>query len=119
LIEVTFSKPMRGYPEAALDPAALTRANYILAFGRRDTPAESAAYDAADPSKGGTSPSKLEYDTKRPEVIYLHVSSGTFSQYSRFKLYVDPKVKDIYGAGVQASPPDPKTHLADNVVEGS
>lgn len=119
LIEVTFSKPMRGFPEAALDPAALSRANYIFAFGRRDTPAESAAYDASDPSKGGSSPSSLEYDAKRPEVIFLHVSSGTFSRYSRFKLYVDPKVKDIFGAGVQTSTPDPTSHLADNVVEGS
>lgn len=119
LIELTFSKPMRGFPESALDPAGLRRENYAFVLGRNDTALEANAYLASDPSKGGTTPTKVEYDPKRTDVILLHVSPGTLSKFNRFKLYVNPKVKDVFGASVKFAGQGTSKDLAENVVEGN
>lgn len=118
-ILVVFDEPVRGYPQAALDGSAIRASNYRFVLGRTVDDEDEEAYLASDPVKNGSTP-PLEpyYSPNRLDTVILPMPDGFLRDYTVFKLYVDPAVKDLAGNGVQTSPQDPATALSDNVIEG-
>lgn len=102
---ITFSKPVFGYPASALDAAEIRKpSNYRFVVGRTTERDEREAFEAADPSVQGSSPSQgVEFDENDPYTIVIKTSSGKFDGVTRYKLYVGPAVADIYGVGLGAA----------------
>lgn len=97
--ELTFNKPMRGFPEAFISAETTKRSNYRIVLGRTDDARERAAFEAADPATAGSPPSvRIDFDEQDPRKLILRDSSGSFTNFRRFKLYVSPAVVDIHGA---------------------
>jgi hypothetical protein len=117
-IKIVFAKPVRGFPESALDGSVLRSDYYHFAFGASDTKDAIDAYNAADPSQGGGGAIGVTYNTSDPKVVFLHLGHGTVSRYNRFKLYLDPRIKDINGAALAPIPANPAANLSANVLEG-
>jgi hypothetical protein len=118
-ILVVFDEPMRAYPEAALDGSAVRASNYRFVLGRTDDDEDAEEYETSDPVKNGsTPPLDVVYSPNRPDTVILNFPAGYLRDFTVFKLYVDPAVKDPAGNSVQSSPQDPATALSDNVLEG-
>lgn len=118
-IEVTFNKPVRGFPESALDRSAVATDNYRFALGSTKDIDAQRAYDAADPAKGGQAPQSVVFHGTRTDTVDLQLPTGALTNFNKFKIYVDPKVDDIYGTTLQGVPADPTHNLSANVMEGS
>jgi hypothetical protein len=118
-IRVVFDEPVRGYPEQALDGSALRASNYRFVLGRTDESDDAEEYAKSDPVKNGTAlPADPIFSANRNDTVILPMPDGYLRDFTVFKLYVDPAVKDLAGNGVQTSPQDPTTALSDNVLEG-
>jgi hypothetical protein len=118
-IAVTFSEPVRGFPEEMLDGSPLKPSNYRFVLGKFTSTTETDRFNKANPAVDGGSPSlPLTYSTTKYDVVYINLPSGTFGDYTDFKLYVAPDVKDLAGNGLQTSSPDPTTGLSDNILKG-
>lgn len=116
---VTFSEPVRGYPEEMIDRAVLLPSNYRFVLGKTSKPEDITAFKDANPAtSGGSTSQPLVFSTTRYDVVYIPMPGGTFTDYTDFKLYVDPAIKDLAGNPLQTSSPDPVTGLADNVFQG-
>lgn len=101
LIEIIFDKPMFGFPRAGLSEEVERESNYKLVYGDTTERETREAFEEADPSRTGGIPSGgVEFDEDDPYVLILHDSKGSFGDRNRFKLWIDPKVEDIYGASV-------------------
>lgn len=95
---VVFSKPMRGFPESAVDPSVLRPSNYRYFLGNTDVKKDRLRFEEADPRVEGSSPDEPpKFSGESDTTIVIPVQAGTFSRYSAFKLYVDGAVKDIEG----------------------
>jgi hypothetical protein len=95
---VVFSKPMRGFPERAVDPSVLRSSNYRYFLGNTNTNDERRRFEAADPRNEGSSPDESpRFSGESDTTIVIPIQAGTFSRYTAFKLYIDGAVKDIEG----------------------
>jgi hypothetical protein len=118
-ILVTFDEPVRGYPEAVVDPAVLRASSYRFVLGNTDDREDAEEYAESDPLKNGSTPPMAPiFSATQLDTVILPVPEGFLRDYTVFKLYVDPAVKDLAGNSLQTSPQNPETALSDNVLEG-
>lgn len=118
-IAVTFSEPMRGFPEEMLDGSVLKPSNYRFVLGKYSTTEDATKFKNANPqTDGGSTSLQVTYNSTKYEVVYIDLPSGTFGDNTDFKIYVDPDVKDLAGNSVKTSSPDPSTGLSDNILTG-
>lgn len=102
---VTFDRPVRGFPEQALDGSALKSSNYRFVLGNVEKRDARESFEAADPRVSGSTPdgSAAYYSSTNPHKVVLPLSGSKLSGYTNFKLYVDPAVKDVSGNGLESS----------------
>lgn len=96
---VTFNRPVRGFPEQALDGSALKPSSYRYVLGRTEKAQDRESFEAADPRNSGSTPdgAAAYYSTTNSRMVILPLATGRLSGYTHFKLYVDPAVKDVAG----------------------
>ena len=99
---VTFNRPVRGFPEQALDGSALKPSHYRYVLGKTEKAQDRESFEAADPRSSGSTPdgAAAYYSTSNPRMVILPLPAGRLSGYTHFKLYVDPAVKDVAGNGL-------------------
>ena len=99
---VTFDRPVRGFPEKALDGSALKQSHYRFVLGTTEKRDDTESFEAKDPRTGGTTPDGAApyYSSTNPHVVILPLSGSRLSSYTNFKLYVDAAVKDASGNGL-------------------
>jgi hypothetical protein len=118
-IQVTFNKPINGFPSEWLDGSALRSGNYRFVLGRVEKADDLKRFNESNPAvDGGSSPESPAFHPIRYDVVVIPLPAGTLEPYTDFKLYVDADVKDIHGMPVTTSAQDPATHLADHVIKG-
>jgi hypothetical protein len=97
---VTFNKPVWAYPASALADATTDATNFRYVVGRTSSREDREEFEEAKAAVGSKPSLGVVYDPKFPLRLKLRVPASAFEGWTRYKLFVGPKVEDVYGVSL-------------------
>jgi hypothetical protein len=97
---VTFNKPVWAYPASALAGATTDASSFRYVVGDTLERRTREDFEEADAREGSPPGLGVHYEPRFPRRLQVRVPASRFAGKNRYKLFVAPRVEDVYGVAI-------------------